>query len=62
MSDIERLRQEIEKTEKILAESMENLKQNPESYSAKLLVMSTENYLGDLLKQLDGVLQASKKS
>lgn len=53
MSKIESFKEQIEKTETILAESLENLEKNPESYSAKLLVMSTENYLADLLKNLD---------
>ena len=53
MSQIESLKGQIEKTKIILAESQENLEKNPDSYSARLLVMSTENYLADLLAQLD---------
>lgn len=53
MSEIDDLKEQIEKTEIILTESRENFKKNPESYSARLLLMSTENYLADLLKQLD---------
>lgn len=53
MSDVDKIKEEIEKAEKILAESIENLKNNPDDYSAKLIVMSTENYLNDLLKKLD---------
>lgn len=53
MSKIDSLKQEIEKTMTILAESRENLAENPDSYSAQLLLMSTENHLADLLKQLD---------
>jgi hypothetical protein len=53
MSQLESLKGQIEKTKIILAESQENLEKNPESYSARLLLMSTENYLADLLNQLD---------
>lgn len=53
MSDVEKIKAEIEKTEKILAESIEYLKEKPDDYSAKLIVMSTENYLSDLMKKLD---------
>jgi hypothetical protein len=53
------LKEQIKKTEIILAESRENLAKNPDSYSARLLQMSTENYLADLLKQLD-TLQAQE--
>jgi len=55
MNSIESLKEQIEKTEVILAESRENFEKNPESYSARLLLMSTENYLADLLKQLDSL-------
>ena len=55
MSDIEAIKEQIAKTEVILAESLENYKKNPESYSARLLLLSTENYLSDLLRQLDGL-------
>jgi len=53
MSDIEKIKDEIEKAEKVLAESIQYLNENPDDYSAKLIVMSTENYLNDLLKKLD---------
>jgi len=53
MSDVEKIKEEIAKTEKILAESIEYLKNKPDDYSAKLIVVSTENHLNDLLKKLD---------
>ncbi len=53
MSDVEKIKEEIAKTEKILSESIEYLKDKPDDYSAKLIVMSTENHLNDLLKKLD---------
>lgn len=53
MSGIDSLKEQIEKTEVILAESRENYEKNPDQYSARLLLMSTENYFADLLKQLD---------
>ncbi|SHO50043.1 hypothetical protein [Desulfopila aestuarii] len=53
MDQIDSLREQIAKTEVILAESRENFEKNPDSYSARLLLMSTENYLADLLKQMD---------
>ncbi len=53
MNDIDSLKEQIEKTEAILAESRENYRKNPGAYSARLLLMSTENYLADLLQQLD---------
>ena len=55
MDTIDSLKEKIEKTEIVLAESRENFEKNPDSYSAKLLLMSTENYLADLLKQLDSL-------
>lgn len=62
MSDVDQIKEEIEKTEKVLAESIEYLKEKPDDYSAKLIVMSTENYLNDLLKKLDfTVMQESIK-
>ncbi len=57
MKSVESLKEEIEKTKTILAESQENYNKNPESYSAQLLLMSTENHLADLLKQLDAASQ-----
>lgn len=53
MDDVEKLLEQIEKTKVILAESQENYKNNPDSYSARLLLMSTEAYLADLLRELD---------
>ena len=53
MNPIDSLRSQIEKAEVILAESRENLDKNPEDYSARLLLVSIENHLSDLLKQLD---------
>ena len=53
MDRIETLMDQIEKTKVILAESQENYEKNPESYSARLLLMSTEGYLTDLLKELE---------
>lgn len=59
MNNIDSLIEQIEKTEGVLKESQDNFTANPESYSAQLLLMSTENYLADLLKELDRV-KASK--
>lgn len=53
MSRVDQLRKEIEKAEAVLVESRENYEKNPENYSARLLLMSTENYLTDLLRELD---------
>ena len=53
MNDRESLKEQIEKAEVVLAESRENFVKNPEDYSARLLLMSMENHMGDLLKQLD---------
>jgi hypothetical protein len=53
MSEIDDLKEQIEKTGVILAEARENYERNPDQYSARLLLMSTENYLADLLKRLD---------
>ncbi len=53
MDQNESLKEQIEKTVMILSESQDNLEKNPDSYSAKLLVMSTENHLADLLRKLD---------
>ena len=55
MRTIEELEKEIEKTRVILLESQENYNKNPGDYSAQLLLLSTENYLADLLKELDAV-------
>lgn len=53
MENVESLKIQIKETEKILQESAEYLKQNPDDYSAKLLYLSTENHLSDLLRKLD---------
>ncbi|TKB06029.1 hypothetical protein [Desulforhopalus sp. IMCC35007] len=53
MNHIDTIRKQIEETQVVLRESQENFVKNPESYSARLLLMSTENYLADLLRELD---------
>ena len=53
MKEIDSLREQIEKTKIVLAESEENFKKNPNDYSAKLLLMSTENYLVDLIAKFE---------
>jgi hypothetical protein len=53
VNECDALREKIEKTEAVLAESRDNFEKNPESYSAKLLLVSIENHLTDLLKKLD---------
>lgn len=55
MSEIKSIKEQIEKTKIVLAESKENYDKNPEEYSAQLLLLSTENHLSDLLKQLDAL-------
>ena len=55
MNSVDSLKEQIDKTKGILEESQDNLAKNPDSYSAQLLLMSTENYLADLLKKLDAV-------
>jgi len=52
MSKVDSLKQQIEKAEVILNESRDNYHKNPDSYSAKLLLMSMENHMSDLLIQL----------
>ncbi len=52
MNHIDSLQEQIEKTKEILAESQQNFNKNPNDYSAQLLLMSVENHLTDLLKQL----------
>lgn len=61
MNNIDSLKEQIEKTKGILKESQDNFAKNPDSYSAQLLLMSTENYLADLLKELDVAEAAQKK-
>ena len=53
MNEIDSLREHIEKTKIVLAESEENFKKNPNDYSAKLLLMSTGNYLVDLIAKFE---------
>ena len=60
MNTTQSLKEQIEKTKTILLESRENYEKNPEDYSAQLLLMSTENYLADLLKELDAAENSSK--
>ncbi len=55
MSEIDRIKKELEEADKILVESRKNLEENPNEYSAKLLVMSTENHIADLIKKLDSL-------
>jgi hypothetical protein len=49
MSEIDAIKEQIAKTETILAEFRENFEKNREEYSAQFLLMSTENHLADLL-------------
>lgn len=60
MNSVDSLKEQIEKTKGILEESQGNFAKNPDSYSAQLLLMSTENYLTDLLKELDGLEAAQR--
>lgn len=53
MSEIDSLREQIEKTKIVLAESEQNFQRNPNDYSARLLLISTENYLADLLTKIE---------
>ena len=55
MSTLESLKEQIAKAEVVAAESREHFHNNPDDCSARLLLMSTENYLADLLKQLEGL-------
>jgi hypothetical protein len=57
---IKHLQREIAKAKAVLAESKANYDSDPSSYSARLLLMSTENYLGDLLRELE--LERLKKN
>jgi len=58
MEKIDAVKEEIRRTETILAESRDNYQKNPDQYSAKLLLLSTENYLADLLRKLDDLTSA----
>lgn len=53
MNERQKILDEIEKLGPILKESKENYDNNPDNYSAQLLLMSAENHLADLLKKLD---------
>ncbi len=53
MSEIDAIKEQIAKTETILAGSRENFEKNPAKYSAQLFLTSTENHIADLLKQSD---------
>ncbi len=55
MNEIDIIKEQIDKTEGILSESRKYFKENPDKYSARLLLMSTENYLADLLKKLESL-------
>jgi hypothetical protein len=55
MKELEQLDQEIKKTKEILEESRLNYEKNPEDYSARLLLLSTENHLMDLLRRRDSL-------
>lgn len=60
MSQTDILQEKIEKAKVVLAESRDNFEKNPENYSARLLLLSTEIYLADLLKQLDTMIAADQ--
>jgi len=62
MNRIDALKEQIEKAAEILSESQENLDNNPGNYSARLLVMSIENHLEDLLRQLHTAEAQADKS
>lgn len=53
MNEIDILKEQIAKTEGVLSESQKYFKENPGDYSARLLLISTENHLADLLKRLE---------
>jgi hypothetical protein len=53
--EIASLKEQLAKAETILAESRENFEKNPNDYSARLLLVSIENHLADLLVELDKV-------
>ena len=62
MESVEQLKKEIEKAEAVLTESRENYEKNPGNYSARLLLISTENYLSDLLRKLDMQMHKSDEA
>lgn len=53
MAPQDSLKEQIAQAEVVLAESKENFEKNPDDYSARLLLMSMENHLADLLKKRD---------
>lgn len=53
MKTVQTLEEELAKARAILAEAQENFTKHPEEYSAQLLLLSTENYIADLLRELD---------
>jgi len=57
VSPIKSIQEQISKAEVILQESRENFAKDPENYSARLLLMSVENHIADLLQQLDSLQQ-----
>jgi hypothetical protein len=59
MNEIDSLKEQIVKTEEVLAESRANYEKNPDEYSAQLLLLTTENHLADLLRKLDSLNQIS---
>jgi hypothetical protein len=62
VNESDSLKAQIKETEAILAESRENYEKNPGNYSAKLLLMSIENHMADLLKKLDSLQNRKKES
>lgn len=55
MANIDSLKEQVAKAEIVLAESRENFDKNPDDYSARLLLMSMENHMADLLKKLETI-------
>ncbi len=55
MNEIDALKEEIDKTKVVLSESQKYFQENPDDYSARLLLISTENHLTDLLKRLESL-------
>jgi len=53
LTELENILAEIDKTEQLLVESKDNYEKNPGDYSARLLLMSVENHLADLLRRRD---------
>ncbi|WP_176761113.1 hypothetical protein [Desulforhopalus singaporensis] len=55
MGQSESISEQIEKAEKVREEAKQNFAQNPDDFSARLLLVSIENHLADLYRQLDRV-------